>query len=195
MGLATIQVSEIPDEGMPVTCEIEPQEIGLTDAEARFQGAMTISADLERVDTTVSASGVIDGVGLLECVRCLNEFESELSVTFFAEYQEDATPKKPAAPVGRSAPPPPAEEPEEHADEIYRYLNGTLDLAEMLREQVILALPTHPLCDERCRGLCPVCGQNLNLRSCGCEEQRPESPFAALKQKFEKDQRHESRSQ
>lgn len=195
MGLATIQVSEIPDEGMPFTCEIEPDDIGLTDADARFRGAMTIAADLERVDTHVSVSGGVDGTNLLECVRCLNEFESELSVTFFAEYQEEATPKKPAAPVGRSAPEPPAEEPEEHADEIYRYRNGVLDLAEMLREQVILALPMHPLCDERCQGLCPVCGQNRNLRSCGCQEQRPESPFAVLKQRLEKDQHKEKRSQ
>jgi uncharacterized protein len=38
----------------------------------------------------------------------------------------------------------------------------------LIAEQVILALPTQPLCAESCRGLCASCGANLNRESCCC---------------------------
>jgi uncharacterized protein len=40
----------------------------------------------------------------------------------------------------------------------------------MLREQVILAEPMHPLCREECLGICPVCGRDRNLAPCECKE-------------------------
>jgi len=54
-----------------------------------------------------------------------------------------------------------------------------LDLSEVLRQDVLLALPMHLLCREECRGLCPVCGQNLNQESCGCTPE-PDTRWAAL---------------
>jgi len=43
-----------------------------------------------------------------------------------------------------------------------------LDLSEAVREEVILAVPEYVLCRDDCRGLCPGCGQDLNVGSCGC---------------------------
>jgi DUF177 domain-containing protein len=54
-----------------------------------------------------------------------------------------------------------------------------LDLGEVLRQDVLLALPMHVLCREDCRGLCPTCGQNLNQGSCGCTPE-PDTRWAAL---------------
>ena len=54
-----------------------------------------------------------------------------------------------------------------------------LDLSEVLRQDVLLALPMHVLCREECRGLCPVCGQNLNQGSCSCTPE-PDARWAAL---------------
>ncbi len=54
-----------------------------------------------------------------------------------------------------------------------------LDLREVLRQDVLLALPMHVLCREECRGLCPVCGQNLNQGSCGCTPE-PDTRWSAL---------------
>lgn len=44
-----------------------------------------------------------------------------------------------------------------------------LDLTKEIREQIILNLPFKPLCQENCQGLCPQCGENLNLRKCTCQ--------------------------
>lgn len=48
------------------------------------------------------------------------------------------------------------------------YSDDVIDLAHLMREQFYLALPLKPLCAATCRGLCPECGANLNVTSCGC---------------------------
>jgi uncharacterized protein len=48
------------------------------------------------------------------------------------------------------------------------YSSEEINLAPLIKEQVLLALPTRPLCQESCRGLCGTCGANLNRESCGC---------------------------
>jgi uncharacterized protein len=47
---------------------------------------------------------------------------------------------------------------------------GILDLAPLLREEAILAMPMGILCRPDCAGLCPECGQNLNEGTCDCEQ-------------------------
>ncbi len=44
-----------------------------------------------------------------------------------------------------------------------------LDLAEVLRQDVLITIPLQALCQDGCRGLCPSCGQNLNQGSCTCQ--------------------------
>lgn len=48
------------------------------------------------------------------------------------------------------------------------YSSDEIDLSPFVREHALLALPTRPLCEERCRGLCVRCGANLNEESCLC---------------------------
>jgi uncharacterized protein len=50
------------------------------------------------------------------------------------------------------------------------YVDGEeLDTEPILMEQIDLNVPMRQLCRDDCRGLCPVCGQNLNDRECGCD--------------------------
>jgi uncharacterized protein len=67
----------------------------------------------------------------------------------------------------------------EEADE-ERYHGKVIDLAPILREQILLSLPAYPVCRESCKGLCPVCGQNLNERECGCDRRVPDPRWAGL---------------
>jgi uncharacterized protein len=64
--------------------------------------------------------------------------------------------------------------------EIGYYSGDGIALEDVLREQILLALPAKIVCDENCRGLCPRCGKNLNSESCVCEEQPPDPRWAAL---------------
>lgn len=70
-------------------------------------------------------------------------------------------------------------------DEFILAENMQLDFEELVRSEVILSFPTKLLCREDCKGLCPVCGKNLNEGSCSCE--KPTDPrWDALKQLLDK---------
>jgi uncharacterized protein len=64
--------------------------------------------------------------------------------------------------------------------EISYYAGDGLLLEDVLREQVLLALPFRVLCQENCKGLCPTCGRNLNSGECNCEEALPDLRWNAL---------------
>ena len=65
--------------------------------------------------------------------------------------------------------------------EIGYYEESGLRLEDVVREQVLLSLPPRTLCIEDCKGLCPRCGQNLNLASCTCESSASDPRWNALR--------------
>lgn len=78
-----------------------------------------------------------------------------------------------------------------HEDDlIARHLEDEekFNLSELLREEILVQTPMKALCDENCRGICPVCGSNRNENPCSCEEKqrKADSPFAKLQALLEK---------
>ena len=61
------------------------------------------------------------------------------------------------------------------------YEGDEVDLSPLIREQVLLALPTRPLCQEDCRGLCSHCGVNLNRTTCECRVETLDPRLEALR--------------
>jgi uncharacterized protein len=74
-------------------------------------------------------------------------------------------------------------------DEVYEDAVESLDVRGPLIESLSLMMPLKPLCTPACKGLCPACGANLNLKTCGCVAEnrlgrrtdKKESPFNILK--------------
>lgn len=62
-----------------------------------------------------------------------------------------------------------------------------VDLDDVLRQQLYLALPQKSLCSEQCRGMCAQCGVDLNFVECRCGHERQDLPFAVLAQLKNKD--------
>ena len=96
----------------------------------------------------------------LECVRCLEAFSQPLAWSFtdlYAFTQRSISESNLLVPE-----------------------DGQIDLAPLLREYALLEVPISPVCKEDCKGLCPVCGENLNRADCGHSPEST-SPFAALK--------------
>ena len=65
---------------------------------------------------------------------------------------------------------------------VHRELTGQeeVDLTAEVREDILLQLPAYPVCAEQCKGLCPVCGQDLNQRVCNCNRAVENPVWAAL---------------
>ncbi|HID35462.1 MAG TPA: DUF177 domain-containing protein [Anaerolineae bacterium] len=55
-----------------------------------------------------------------------------------------------------------------------------LDLSEIVRQSILLALPLTPLCSPDCQGLCPHCGANLNMETCTCAVETVDPRWSAL---------------
>jgi len=70
---------------------------------------------------------------------------------------------------------------EEEASEVAYYDSSYFDLNDILREVVLLALPMQVVCSEACKGICPTCGQNRNVKDCRCETRAADDRWSKLK--------------
>ena len=109
-------------------------------------------------------AGPVEG----SCSRCLKNYSFHLDKEFDFVLTPD-----PRAPKNRGL----------AADELGLsfYREEEIDPAPFIREQVLLALPTRPLCEEGCRGLCPSCGGDLNEASCRCSSPRSDPRLAVFR--------------
>lgn len=121
--------------------------------------------DIGRTPQGLIVQGAFEADTKLECVRCLREFVSPLDWEFTELY---AFKKKAVSESGLLLPE-----------------DAHIDLAPLLREYALLEVPIKPLHDPDCKGLCPVCGQDLNVRDCGHRPDISDSPFAKIKDLFE----------
>lgn len=67
-------------------------------------------------------------------------------------------------------------------DEFVLVDNYQLALDELVLEELILSLPTKNLCREDCRGICPICGKDINMGLCGCRNHSTDPRLAVLEQ-------------
>jgi uncharacterized protein len=106
----------------------------------------------------------------LACGRCLEPYTLPVDQTFDLRYQPHAQN------TGEG-------EREIEEDDLTTafYENDEIDLGQLMREQFYLALPMKPLCAADCKGLCPVCGTNLNRATCDCKRDWEDPRLAALK--------------
>lgn len=95
----------------------------------------------------------------MRCRRCLELFEAEVTLSFEEEFRSGVD-----LLTGAVIPLPEDQEPELVIGEQHQ-----LDLREALRQYAVMAAESEALCSPDCRGLCPQCGQNLNLGQCDCD--------------------------
>ena len=65
-------------------------------------------------------------------------------------------------------------------DELYPYEGEKLDLSEAFFDNLFLEIPMTTVCSESCKGLCPVCGANLNRGQCACQTTKIDARLSAL---------------
>ncbi len=169
-----IKVDKIPDSGLQLDLAYEKDWLkhlqkGHREEDFDFIAPITARVELNRSGKNVFIKGELAGKLKSLCSRCLKSFNYNLG----ADFQGSLTPlpqrfeKEEIELSGEDV-------------ELSFYQGGEIDLKEVISEQLVLAVPLTPLCQEECKGLCPQCGTDLNEGECNCQMETL-SGFAVLK--------------
>lgn len=163
----------------PRRIEIEEQASGFEVLrELIDQGAVDFRTPVRGNLTATWSGEVIEVAGHIEttvnlpCGRCLKPVTSHLDVELLLCYSELADDEVADA-----------EEVEIRAEELglITFSGTEIDLRPDIEQEIVMALPQLIVCAEDCRGLCPVCGIDLNQGQCSCERPVFHTGLAALK--------------
>ncbi len=149
---------------------LEPSQIDLDDEAVKLKSSVNVAGKIKKGIVQTDVEGAISTVVEVECGRCLQPVEVPLDVPFSAafvtaEYYTQAAEAKL----------------EDQDLDISVYEGDRIDLTELTREQILLALPEQVFCREDCKGLCQKCSANRNLIDCNCEEKEIDPRWSALK--------------
>ncbi|HOO75043.1 MAG: DUF177 domain-containing protein [Thermotogae bacterium] len=148
--------------------------IELLNGEAKFLSPVKVQLLIKRNSSNFIVKGSVETSLELECSRCLNMTESKIKSDFEAVYIDESVIKT---------------EKTEHLKSLENYIEFdgiNLDLTERIIEAIILSVPEKILCREDCKGLCQICGTNLNENpDHKCEEDYIDPRFETLKKLLE----------
>ena len=157
-----ILVDEIPESPKEMRCSESTAELndiyrkGET-RDYKFPQSIEVSFVYHRSGGDVLIRGSFCGEFIAQCSRCVRDFLIPIDHDF--DFVLSPEPVRPGGPKDQL----------QQAELGLSFYSGDeIDLSPLIREQVVLALPTRPLCAEDCRGLCGGCGADLNHESCTC---------------------------
>ena len=130
-----------------------PGELGFEDDRVSLSGPPEVSGQLVLKGKRVFLQGRLVAPAHVNCDRCLRVVD--LPVESVELEDEDMT--------------------------VSVFDGEAIDIDELVREQVFLAIPERNLCREDCKGICPSCGIDRNMKECGCESAESDPRWAALK--------------
>lgn len=149
---------------------LSPNDLDLDIDGATLISEVNFSGETERLNDKAHLRGTIEVEISVDCTRCLEPVEKKFEILFDDVFVDPAdAPAEIEVVLG--------------ADELDESIaiDGKIDVAEVVREQILLALPDQLFCKEDCKGLCPKCGLNRNLIDCKCNEEEVDPRWSALK--------------
>lgn len=164
-----INIDDIPAEGLLVEFEALRELNEDLKIIQPFAGYLK----LQKRGVEVEIKGHLKGSLEMICDRCLESFEFSIN----KDFEVLLIPRKTLDFE---------EEKELTSDEleVSFYENSFISYSEILHEEILLSLPFRKLCQPDCKGICQICGTNLNQKVCNCSKIKKDSPFAVLKEIF-----------
>jgi uncharacterized protein len=175
-----LDVKELALRKLRIHKTYAPGSIDFHSAEIKQVDPLEVVATAELLEGQIRVEGNLETKVELVCARCLEPVVEEVSRSFdlfYAPLPKDVKHKEDRL--------------MDDDTEIGFYEGEGLFLADVLKEQVLLALPLKVICQSDCRGLCPNCGASLNHEECRCETHATDprmAPLARLKQDWLKKQ-------
>jgi len=165
-----LDIGSLP-EGMTHTDLVaDTSEWGEVPDGGRLESPVRVSLEATRNGRDIFLKGQAVVTSVLECGRCLEKFvyqlEATIEVWVIVGGEPDSEERENVIEVPTGA--------------------GYADLTDHVRSELLLQVPLKQLCRADCRGLCPVCGTNLNIASCDCRPESHDARWEVLKRLREK---------
>jgi uncharacterized protein len=164
VAILRINISKLSEGEHNYPFEAEPAEIGLGE---EFTGKVTVEAALQKSPRQVFLHVEARTSGTFACDRCLEDVKKNVNAHYDILYVTQNKPDE-------------GEEKNAEVQVITPDINY-LDLDEDVRQYLTLAVPAKRLCQDDCRGLCPICGVNRNTTPCSCAGDKVDPRWEALK--------------
>ncbi|NTW99150.1 MAG: DUF177 domain-containing protein [Geobacteraceae bacterium] len=134
----------------------------------KIEGDVTVIREYDNIRVT----GRVTAPLALSCSRCLADYTSFVDTSFTIFFRKESAVTTPSE-----------EEIELGEMDLLSssYSGDEIDLTHEIEEQIAMEIPLKPLCSEACKGLCHVCGIDLNTSSCSCSKEPESLTFSALK--------------
>jgi len=164
-----VELRSLEQEDVVIQDQGLARVLGLDLAPELSPEPLEIFCQLSKIEDLISAKGWVKSKMLLTCDRCLEKFESGYKSFFELQYRlqvEDLSK---------------ADDEADGAVETVYFEGDILDIADQVRQTVLLSVPMRAICREDCRGLCGSCGCNLNVETCQCSGQATDPRWSALK--------------
>lgn len=159
-----IEVFEIPEEGLNLEVIESPVLEGIKIIEP-FKAVLRV----DKRGQEVFIKGVVNGQVELQCSRCLKEYKMPIRTVIEITYHPiEELNKEELVELKRDE------------MEVDFYREGVIDTEDIVKDQILLNIPMKPLCSESCKGLCPICGTDLNEFECGCKVNEIDPRLAVL---------------
>ena len=146
----------------PLAVDLEPAELEISHEEMGIIGTVKLVGSMSNAGDVLLLQAHMECQVQRTCGRCLQEFvgvtKAEVVEKFYPASADNIE------------------------NDAFVYDSDVIDITEPLREGLLLAEPMQALCKPDCRGLCPVCGADLNDGDCGCDRLTVDPRLAALKQ-------------
>lgn len=127
-----------------------------------FPYPVKVSGNVKNYSNQYVLNCDVETTFMAQCARCLEEFEKTISFSFYEDLGSD------------------------ECLESLKVVNNTIDLTEGVYTSLQLNLSDKFLCKESCKGLCFVCGTNLNEKECNCDREVTDPRFDVLKKLLNK---------
>ena len=162
-----IDLRELEEGENEFLFEESPEELHIEDAALHFAKAIRTRMTVFKLGDAYSADGESAFQVRQECARCLEPFDLHLTSRFRFVFQKGRPDRM-----------------EGDEDETLIWLDdgaGEIDLGEQVKDYILLEIPINPTCSESCAGLCPLCGENLNVHRCECKRETFDPRWEALR--------------
>lgn len=172
----TLRLTKVPENGTLTESGLHLglEELGL--AEPFDAAGVDVDFELTRMMERVFGQVHAEATVHLSCGRCLKDFTAPVFVNVHMQFEPGANGAAATADGDGE------DLSDEDPHKVVAFIRGEeLALGEELRQELELQVPFAPLCKPDCRGLCVVCGQDLNVADCGHEQIQGGGHFDALK--------------